>query len=407
MKILILNSDSPNNRGDRAILTGNIKLIKGLFPESEIWSLSEFKERDEKWFEINFYKIPVQSISIKDTLILLNESRKFDYIFWGGGEILKDYTNKLALYYWVIKIFSIWIFNKNIYGAFQGIGPTKFWLSKKAITFIVNRTKIFFVRDKESGDKLENWGVKTKIVRSIDPAIMDEPGDIKKETYKVLECNFQIDKKVVENFVGIGPRNWFHYKKSGWIPYKYKKMFIKREQPESHNTKHMIKNMALICDHIINTHNTNIIFFPMHTSSSENDLAVSKKIHAQMQNKDKVFFISQDNLPPNQYLSLVSKSKAFIGVRLHSTILSTIGNVPSMVFYYVDKGRIYFEQIKQTKFSYAIDELLKDKMLPTFYTQVDELINNQKKYKLELTKQINELQKELIEDFSIIKNEKK
>ena len=44
----------------------------------------------------------------------------FDLVLWGGGEILKDYTNKLSLFYWAIKLWAVSLANPNLVGAFQG-----------------------------------------------------------------------------------------------------------------------------------------------------------------------------------------------------------------------------------------------------------------------------------------------
>ena len=89
MRVLILNSDSPKNRGDRAILAGNIELVRQVYPQAEIWSLSQYDERDAKWFGINFHKFSPYSVSPKDFLDLLAAAKKADLILWGGGEILK------------------------------------------------------------------------------------------------------------------------------------------------------------------------------------------------------------------------------------------------------------------------------------------------------------------------------
>jgi polysaccharide pyruvyl transferase WcaK-like protein len=172
MKILIMHTDSPYNRGDRAILAGSVKLLRDKWPEAEIWGFSENPDRDKEWLGINFINMPIQSINPVDQIRLMLFARKCDVIFWGGGEILKDYTNKAALWYWALKIFLVRLVNKNLYGFFQGIGPTYSSYSKKVIAFTVNRTRVFFVRDHESKQKLVDWGAKTTVVGSFDTAVV-------------------------------------------------------------------------------------------------------------------------------------------------------------------------------------------------------------------------------------------
>lgn len=83
-KILILNSDSPFNKGDQAILLGSIKLIKSVWPDSEITAISNFRERDEDWFGIKFINMAVYTINPIAIIRLALAARSYDIIFWGG-----------------------------------------------------------------------------------------------------------------------------------------------------------------------------------------------------------------------------------------------------------------------------------------------------------------------------------
>jgi polysaccharide pyruvyl transferase WcaK-like protein len=102
-----------------------VELIRDVIPNAEITSLSQFQARDEQWFGIRFLPFSPYSTSPADYLKLLAEARRSDLVMWGGGELLKDYTNKLSLFYWALKLSGIRIMNKKVIGAFQGIGPTK------------------------------------------------------------------------------------------------------------------------------------------------------------------------------------------------------------------------------------------------------------------------------------------
>src|SRR5690606_7403131 len=98
MKVLLINSDLAKNRGDRAIAEGNIDLIKARFPKAKITGLSQEPKRDKRWFGIDFLDMNFQSLSPVDMVRLMREARRSDIVLWGGGEILKDYTNKTALW---------------------------------------------------------------------------------------------------------------------------------------------------------------------------------------------------------------------------------------------------------------------------------------------------------------------
>lgn len=400
MKVLIINSDSPNNRGDRVILLGNIELIKNRWPNAEIWALSEYVERDSKWYGINFLPISAYSINPAHLIKLVRFSRNCDYIFWGGGELLKDYTNKIGLIYWLVKIFSIRIVNKNIFGMFQGIGPTKSRLGKFLIVATVNKTKSFMVRDQKSKDKLINWGAKTPVISSFDPAIVANPTKLDKDTIRQLEKSFGVDSVFLHNCVGIGVRRWFHYKQGGWMPVKFR--FWQKNNNASQESKELLtykRNFANLCDWIVDSCNLNVLFFPMHMSESENDAGFSQEIIELMRNKNKARIIDKDELSPQQYSNIVASTRLFIGARLHSTIIAASANVPALVFYYVDKGRLFFEQINMQRFSYPIETLLEKNNLNIIKNEIEYLNKNRQKIKKEMQAKLTSMQNKIYKDF--------
>ena len=401
-KFLIINSDSPNNRGDRAILLGSIELIRKTYGEEvEIWALSEFPQRDRDWYGINFIPIPVQSLSLRHLIILLKRAKEFEKIFWGGGEFLKDYTNMAALIYWTTKIYLISIVNPEIIGMFQGIGPTNSELGKQLIKTVVNRCKVFFTRDKESKVKLLKWGVTTKIVASFDPAILEHRSKISSEVLRTLNSEYQIDSDYLNNYIGIGTRNWFHYKKRRWLPYRYQQYFpFASKERDCESSLTLQKNLAILLDEVIDALDTNIIFFPMHMSESENDVGTSKAIIRQMKNGSRTRVLEKDNISPQEYLNVIGQSRLFIGVRLHSTILSTVANIPSFIFYYVDKGRLYFEQIGLSEYAVPIENLLNASLISDLKKKILMLTQKKESVQTTINKSLLGMRKQIMDVFS-------
>ena len=382
MKILLINSDLAKNRGDRAIAEGIVELIKQRFPEAKITGLSERAERDKEWFGIDFLNMDSQSLKPGDFFTLLRTARRSDIVLWGGGEILKDYTNKLALWYWTLKIFCISSANKNIYGSFQGIGPTSSGFSKFLIARVVRRCRKFIVRDHESYEKLQKWGVPTeKLISSSDPAVVPTPGKLSVATEKKLRQDFQIDKAFLDNFVSMGPRGWFHYKQGGLIPFKYKQAVRKAlgVQSTPDNSKYILYKSRLVAatDELIERHDINVLLTPMHMGESDRKLCEHIRDHSK--HPDRIRILAEDSLSPTETRSLIAHAKAAIGFRLHSTIISTSCDVPSVNIYYVDKGRVFFDQIGQSHFAFPIEKVLEDDFLPYFSTLFAELMADHKK----------------------------
>lgn len=380
VKVLILNSDSPHNRGDRAILQGMIALVLDVLPDSKITSLSQFQERDQKWFGIEFLDFSPYSTSLTDYLKLLRAAKSSDLVLWGGGELLKDYTNKLSLYYWLLKIWGIKKFNRNIIGAFQGIGPTSAKSSRNTIVKTVNLCKAFIVRDEESAKKLKDWGAKTKVISSFDPAVYPE-----------------VKKPETKNVIGIGVRRWFHYQKSGWLPTKYR--FWKSPAQKSLAEQKYIDSLAAFADSLIESENSDLRFFPMHMSASENDAGFAQEVISKMAHSKRTEVISKDEFSPLDYLNSIGECRGFVASRLHSAILAAVQSVPAFCIYYVDKGRLFYEQMDLRDYSMDIQRMQDNQISEELQFRVSDMLKNSQEVTTKQEQAIKNMQAHMRESF--------
>ncbi len=368
MKILLINSDLAKNRGDRAITEGVIELIKSNYPDARITGLSECPDRDKDWFGIQFIKMDSQSLNPFDFIKLLKYVKNSDLILWGGGEILKDYTNKLSLWYWGTKIFIISLFNKNIFGFFQGIGPTQSSLSKNIIVFTVNRCKSFVVRDNESKDKLIKWGVsESRVIAAADPALIPKAKPVTKTFKEKLKNKASIDDSFLRDFICVAPRPWFHYKTGGLLPFKYKQPFLrifKKKQVENLQFNLYKKRLAQMVDYLLQSTDHNILLLPMHMA--EDDSKMCRDLKKSSKEPSRIQILDSDVFSPSETRTLLSMAKLMVGFRLHSNIIAISSLVSSINIYYVDKGRVFFDQIKQSRFCLPIEDVLKGDFIQKF-----------------------------------------
>ena len=393
MNILLINSDLAKNRGDRAIAEGVIELIRNRFPDANITGLSEKAARDRKWFGIDFLNIDSQSLQLRDFLALRKAAKRADIILWGGGEILKDYTNKLALWYWSLKMWAISRVNPRIYGAYQGIGPTSADFSKKLIVRTVKRCEKFIVRDHESYEKLVAWGVPAdKLISSSDPAVLPKPQALSAELKQKLQKDFDIDEAFLDNFVSFGPRSWFHYKRGGLVPFRYKKALLKffGKTFENESEAYVLYKARLVrmVNDIICKYG-NVLLTPMHMS--ESDRALCQYIRDHSDQPEHIRTLDNDSLSPAETRALIARAKAAVGFRLHSTIISTSCGVPSLTIYYVDKGRVFFDQIGQSHFAIPIERVLDKNFLSDFDVLFKKLMDSRASIHRDLEKRIDKL----------------
>lgn len=387
-KILLINSDLAKNRGDRAITEGIVELITQRFPGARITGISQHPARDRSWYGTDFLDMNFQSLSLFDLIRLYRAAKQSDAVLWGGGEMLKDYTNKAALWYWVGKMTILSLANKNLYGAYQGIGPTSSPFSKKLIAFVVNRCRLFIVRDDESRDKLADWGVSPdKLVAASDPAVLPVPEPLSPNLKKKLQKDFSITDEFLSDFICIGLRDWFHYKPGGIIPFKYKRRLMRllgmsTAYKESDQHKLYIKRLQELTRVITQELGQRILFVPMHLE--ENDTELSRQMSQFASSPHMTRVVSSDTLSPSEVRSLIGSAKAMVGFRLHSNIIGISAGTPSLNIYYVDKGRVFFDQINQQRYARPIESILEDDFIETFTSVFTELLKSSGKVRREI-----------------------
>lgn len=401
-RILLINSDLAKNRGDRAIAEGNIQLIRDHFKEAQITGISQYPERDKDWYGIDFIDMDFQSLNPFELIRLCMAARKSDVVLWGGGEVLKDYTNKAALWYWVIKMSCVSLANPNVYGAYQGVGPTKSTSSKKLIAYIVNRMKIFIVRDKESEEKLVSWGVNpSKVIAASDPAVLPRPKKPSETLLEKVRSDYDLDASFFENFICIGPRDWFHYKQSGVLPYKYRKKLNAllgktRERTGPEHEKY-IESLGGLVERITTELGVNVLFVPMHMD--ESDTKLCKELEKSADPSVSVRTLVEDAFSPSELRSLISGAQAMIGFRLHSNIIGISSGVPSLNIYYVDKGRVFFDQIGQSHFALPIETTLSDAFVDDTASLFVKLFNERGQVHAQIETATGELRRQVTDAF--------
>jgi polysaccharide pyruvyl transferase WcaK-like protein len=366
VKILLVNSDLAVNRGDRAIAEGIIALVAKHLPDAQLTAISQNAARDAEWLGVDVLAQGVHSLKPGHFLTFLRQARRSDVVLWGGGELLKDYTNRLGLWYWALKMVSASIVAPSVIGVYQGIGPTSGKSSKWIIARVVSRTHRFLVRDHESREKLLAWGVDpVKVVATFDSAIASVPEQSVLPA-ELLAAN-GLDEAFLEDFVAIAPRDWFHYRQGGIIPHRWRK---KPPSDPRHDT--YLANVVAMLDHLATTYGR-VVLVPMHV---EEDVALCERLVSRMADPDRARVLANDVLSPRQLRQLVGRARLMVALRLHAGIVATSMGVPTVTYYYVDKGRLYADQVGLSEFAGPIEDLVADDAVEQFSKRVTSLLGS-------------------------------
>lgn len=344
IRITIWSGGTGSNRGDQAIFSAIVEALKSAIPNLEIRILSInpfFSSKDNA-------VIPVRGIW--DTLVTL---WKTDLLLWGGGCLLQDQSSILYIPWQLSRVVLAKLFGKPVMCYAQGIGPIRTWLGRLLSRIVVNQIDLITVRDKESKKILKEVGVKRPpICVTADPAVALKPVGQKQVDTLLSKLD------IVEGdrpLIGISVRRWFHYHFTT-LPVKFNVKHDRWPEGARNKFEDFKKMIAKAADFMIKKWNARVIFIPMVLGVGEEDDRISKEIIELMANKRDAVLFDLD-CSPRELMGVIGRMELFIGVRMHSTILATAMNVPSIALYYQPKGKSYFGMIDQEQFAINIHDL--------------------------------------------------
>ncbi|WP_144018967.1 polysaccharide pyruvyl transferase family protein [Demequina sp. NBRC 110056] len=337
MNVLVINSDLAANRGDRAIAAGLIALVRDTIPGADITIVSQEAERDAAWFGATVIDQGIHSLSPLDLFLLMRAARAADLVLWGGGELLKDYTNRLGVWYWATKMRCVTWANPQVIGVFQGIGRTEAASSRRLIASTVRRTRAFLTRDTQSKDLLEDWGVPAgTVTASFDSAVYatEIPGDF---------------ARPAERYAVLAPRRWFHYRHGGWLPHRWRRNPGGTERADA-----LTARLVEAIDALVESHGA-VVLVPMHM---DEDPAYARQLRSRAARPEAVHVLDADDLGPEQLRGVIAGADVMVALRLHAGIVATSVGVPTVTYYYVDKGRLFASQAGADAVTRPLERLL-------------------------------------------------
>lgn len=139
------------------------------------------------------------------------------------------------------------------------------------------------------------------------------------------------------------------------------------------NQKYAKKIASFLDDNINSSHISKVQFIPFHRGKKNDDI-FHKKIIDSMYNKDACTFVNYNNI--DDLVKNIKSSQYAICIRLHSSVLCDLLNIPSLSVEYSPKIHNYCISVKKN--SVSLDYLITNKMqLKDFKVGDDRIITNQ------------------------------
>ncbi|WP_047390410.1 polysaccharide pyruvyl transferase family protein [Exiguobacterium sp. ZWU0009] len=381
MNILLINAYSAENRGDAGIVASMIHLLKKHKPDASIKVMSSYHDQNEKFYsqygvesvenvwslkpKNNFFEkyliglSKLVSIKFNKKVNNLNHFEEADLIISVGGGYLYS-SKKGSLGPGLLNaLFHIWLakhVNKKLICFPQSVGPLNSRVDYYLVRKILKKVDLFFSREQTTTLLLKDMGVKNvKEVSDIGFLLPD-----KKSNFKVNKENLNLGITVMDWRFSRGKATEaeleVYINKIKWIIQKLK---------EEHS-------------------NLSVYIFPQVTvNEGDSDYHQSKYLYNKLNLNEKFLVDLKSHVNyPEQLVDMYGKMNLFIGSRMHSTIFSLAGGVPTIALSYQPKTLGTFKRLGLQDFVYDIEHFNENEVL----NMMLEIIRNDQNYKMDTLK---------------------
>lgn len=334
-----------NNIGDEAILSQILKSIKEVDKYADFEILSYSPIQTQKMYNINssYTKSPIQ---------VLRSIFKCDCLIYGGGG--HEFSNRKLSIYIHITAFVAKVLNKKVIAYAIGIEKTTSSFSKKIVKFTYNNLiDLLLLRDEESKERLNKWGIKKEVYVTADPVI----------NYKVND-ELSINSKVVSKFDEMSRGS--------------KVVGICLTKKENEISSLDFSNII----NYISGKGYKIVLIPM--CLDEGDISIVEELNFKYTNTQEIYFI-KEIITTQELYKIIKKCEFTIGMRFHFLVFSAITNVPFIALANSTKVRGLCTVLNQLNLINHRKEKYK------YY--IDDFIHKKEKYREALNNNINKLKR--------------
>jgi|AntRauMinimDraft_3_1070383.scaffolds.fasta_scaffold00713_3 colanic acid/amylovoran biosynthesis protein len=369
--ILITDYYSASNRGDAAILEGELAVFKERFPDADITVKTKFPDAAELIHDVdavaqhivpfepsNFLKTGATAFSLIDTTLQeyvgtklpfsdfvsdkleLQPYREADVIVSTGGQFITGdyYPDKLGVH---IEWYLAKLLGKPlvVYGQSLGPFPKPY---RTMVRHALNQSEVIITRDELSKEHLDDLGVATPVHVGVDAAWAMPLESGKSRVERMTNSTPSLPEPSDGPLVTISARNWSHFNAAD-------------------GQEQYFKAVANTAASLIEDENAEIAFLSTCTGLSgyhtDDRVAAANIIdYLDEEYQDRVTIISEE-LTPQQLVTLYGQVDLHIGTRMHSCILSILAGTPFAAIEYQFKTSGLMSQFGLEDYVVSIDGL--------------------------------------------------
>jgi len=367
-KIVILPGDHARNKGDDAIFTAMLATLRRMIPQGEFVTFSNAPDATHQQHNILCYPEWSQWGRMVAAI------RSANLVIWGGGHVLQDKASQLHVPMRLLKPALALMFGKPVMIYAASIGPLGTRHSRLMARAILNRTTLITLRDDASRQLLQEIGVtRPPVYQTVDPAVALEPAPFSTAASILEQEGIQLKERPL---VIIAPRRWFHFR-STWLPLRVSQRIRPPSTSAIARFDNVKRALAGVADYLVDNIGAQVLFVPMY--AVDGDIVVSHEIRTAMLRSESAYVLRGEYCA-RELKAVTGLAELVIGVRLHSTVFSTMMGVPSIHLSYFPKGEAYYRALGQQKLMIPIEDVTEQQLMH----MVDNVWRHQEEIRAEL-----------------------
>lgn len=373
-RICILGSNSGRNTGDAAILASIINNFLKINPELGF----DVPTTNGRYIRERFQGKDVRPVSMMPwtgSLRFLGLPTFFSIMFSKAVFITDGIIFDVKLFNPIFNFLILLVFlvpfakmlGKKVICFCVGVGPLETGIGRRFARWVCNLCDAVLVREQSSYDLLVGIGVKKELLEIYaDVAFINNPASEKRAEEILQEIGALPGKPIIGININTYIDQWL--KSAGKI-----------------SKERFISEFAKAVDSVLDKLDVQIVF----TLTQVMDIEIAENIRKRLVKGGRVRVLSNKYYTNHELMAVMGRMELFVGMRLHSIILSSAMYVPVLGLVYAPKVGHFFKMLGMEDSMYLLDNLESNSLSSAIIEAYNQRIETRKwmKPKIELVKQ--------------------